>query len=135
MLICFRSYCPGTSILNLTRYQPPCLTSVPTWPERRDIDFPLRRCSAVAGRMVSASWQQVNGTEPCNPRRNGSTTEVGASTDMTGELGLARVPAENAANERTAPARVGSSARSKVEMWRTPILNNTRRRTLLTHRF
>src|ERR1019366_3997628 len=29
MLIWFRLYCPGTSIRNLTRYQPPSLTMVP----------------------------------------------------------------------------------------------------------
>src|SRR5579863_6509149 len=33
MPFCTRSYCPGTSILNLTRYQPPSSTIVPAWPD------------------------------------------------------------------------------------------------------
>src|SRR5215469_7771197 len=73
-LFCTRRYCPGTSTLNLTRYQPPSLTIVPAWPERRDIDLPLRRCSAVAGGMVSASWSQVNGIKAFDSVGSGSTT-------------------------------------------------------------
>src|SRR5579872_1190339 len=51
-LFCTRSYCPGMSNRNLTRYQPPSFTMLPTCPERRDMHFPLRRCPVVASAMV-----------------------------------------------------------------------------------
>jgi hypothetical protein len=56
--------------------------------------------------------------ENCNWVSSGSTT-IGArdSTVIAGKSGLAcELAAENAAMERTAPARAGSRVRSKVEV-------------------
>ena len=73
----------------------------------------------------------------CKPMGGGSMT-IGdtVSTVMVGKLEFAcALAGDNAATVRTAVARTGSSARSKVEMWRVLTSNNTSRRTFLAQRF
>jgi hypothetical protein len=91
--------------------------------------FPLRLSGVAVATLVSPVGN-------CNRLSTASPAGVRDSTVMTGKRALAcAFAAENAATVRTAPARAGRNVRSRVEMWRMPILNSTRRRTLLAQHY